>query len=131
VHARDAADNLELLAYFHYAIGALAAMLALVPALYLFVNVSLADPAVEPTVRTQAAAAIHYGSIALAIGGLGGALGLGALLVGAGRCLQARRRWAFCRAAAIVGCLFLPLGTIVGAVTLGILSRPEVRAGFR
>ena len=124
-------DALDVLAYFHYAVGALAAMLALLPALYLFVNISLSDPAVEPTVRTQAAAALHFGAIALAVVAIAAGLGIGALLAGAGRCLQLRRRWAFCRAASIVGCLFLPFGTILGATTLGILLRPEVRARFR
>jgi hypothetical protein len=127
---RPPADTLELLALFHYAVGALAGMLSLVPALFLFVNISLTDPAVEATVRTQAQSALHGAAVAGAVGALVAGLLLGALLVWAGRCLADRRRWGLCRAAAILSCLFVPIGTILGLVTLSMISRPDVRAEF-
>ncbi len=128
---RDPDDVLDLLAYFHYAIGACAGMLALVPAVYLFVSATLADPAVEATVRADATHALRFAAVAFALFALLCGLGICSLLVAAGRFLQSRRRWAFCRAASIVGCLFIPLGTILGAITLEILTRPGVREQFR
>lgn len=124
-------DSLDVLAYFHFAVGALSGMLSLIPAVYLFVNQSLVDPAVEASVRVQAADSLRFAMVAFALVALVCGFGIGALLVAAGRCLQLRRRWAFCRAASIVGCLFIPLGTILGAITLGLLTRPEVKAQFR
>lgn len=129
--ARPADDSLDLLAYFHFAVGALSGMLALVPGLFLFVNYSLTDAAVEPGVRAQATSALRFGPVAFALCALAAGLLVCALLVAEGFLLKARRRWAFCRAASLVGCLFVPLGTILGAATLGLLNKPEVRAEFR
>jgi hypothetical protein len=130
VTSRPAGEALDLLAYFHYAVGAMAAMLALVPALYLFVYWTLADPTIEPGLRAEAVAALRLASLATATIALVGGLGLGLVLAWAGRCLRERRRWAFCRGAALAGCLFVPFGTILGAVTLASLTRPDVRATF-
>ena len=106
-------------------------MVSLIPAVYLFVYQSLVDPAVEATVRVEATDALRFAMVAFALVALVCGLGICALLIAAGRFLQLRRRWAFCRAASIVGCLFIPLGTILGAITLGLLTRPEVRQQFR
>ena len=127
---RDPGDALDVLAYFHFAIGALAAMVSLIPAVYLFVSYSLIDPATEPSAGVQAGESLPFAVVALAILALACGLGTGALLAAAGRFLQLRRRWAFCRAASIVGCLFVPFGTLLGATTLVILTRPEVRQQF-
>jgi hypothetical protein len=54
----------------------------------------------------------------------------GALTLWGGRCLATRRRLNVARVAALVVCLFVPIGTILGAVTWSILQRPEVRARF-
>jgi hypothetical protein len=55
---------------------------------------------------------------------------LAGLLIYAGRCLARRTRRLFCLVAAGLGCLFFPLGTVLGVFTFIVLSRPTVRAVF-
>jgi hypothetical protein len=127
---RDPSEVLDPLALFHYALAAFAAMVALVPALLLFVSYNLADPAVESTMRSGAERALGWATVALAGFVLLAGFAYAALLVVAGGALRQRKRWALCRAAALVSCLFLPFGTILGALTLVVLSRDDVRARF-
>ncbi|KKN95120.1 hypothetical protein LCGC14_0181890 [marine sediment metagenome] len=44
--------------------------------------------------------------------------------------LKRRRGYWVCYLVAIASCAFFPLGTVLGVVTLKVLSRPNVRASF-
>ncbi len=126
---RDRRDDLQFLAMFHYAIGAMAAMVALVPSLLLFVATSL-TPAGQPIDSLLVAwlgergAAVGAG-VLLVLG-----FAVGGLLVAAGFGLARLRHYRLCLGAAIAGCFFPPFGTILGAVTIPRLLRPETRASF-
>ena len=52
------------------------------------------------------------------------------LLLHGGRNIVRRTRLTFCTGVAAVSCLFVPLGTILGALTMLVLSRPSVQALF-
>ena len=122
-------DDLQLLAMFHYAIGAMAAMVSVVPALHLFVATSL-TPAGAPVdallVRLwgERGAAFAAGFLFVLASALGG------LLIASGVNLVRRRNYRFCLFAALVGCLFIPFGTLLGVVTVSLLQRPAARALF-
>ena len=47
-----------------------------------------------------------------------------------GRCLAERRSMTYCFVMAVIACLSVPLGTILGVFTLVVLSRPSVKAKF-
>ena len=123
-------DDLQFLAMFHFAIGAMAAMVALVPALGLFVATSLAAPG-EPVdaflvrVFGEPGAAIAAGLL-LVLG-----MTLGGLLVAEGFYLLRLRNLRFCRFVSTLGLFFVPFGTLLGAVTLFVLSKPATQAQFR
>jgi len=126
----DPGDDLQILAFFHYAMGAMIAMTALIPATYYAVGVTLSDPAYDQSVNENAqllAFSLPFGWTLLL---LGVGLGLGGLVAWGGLCMQRRRRFRLCVAAAIGSCLFVPLGTILGAASLGILTRPGIRELF-
>jgi hypothetical protein len=122
-------EHLQFLSMFFYAVGALAAMLSLVPALALFVATSVRQPG-EP--------------IAFALAGLfgpaGAAVAVGVVLVAgftlfvlmarAGFLLARCRRYRYCVAVARAACLFVPAGTLLGLVTLPILKRPATQRLF-
>ena len=122
-------DDLQFLAMFHFAIGAMAALVSLVPALALFVSTSLAaqgQPVDMLLVRLfgEPGAAIAAGLL-LVIG-----MALGALLVAEGFHLMRLRRLRFCRFVSTLGLFFVPFGTMLGLVTLLVLARPTTQAQF-
>jgi hypothetical protein len=50
--------------------------------------------------------------------------------LGGGPHLGRRRGHAFCFVVACLACLFMPFGTVLGAFTIIVLSRPSVKARF-
>jgi hypothetical protein len=128
--ARDPAESLDLLAMAHYAVAALWAMVSLIPTIWIYVGHELAGAsglhqAGEPPPLPPSAFATTVALTVLVLGFAGGALTLWG-----GRCLATRRRLRVALAAAIVVCVFVPIGTVLGAVTWTIVQRPEVRARF-
>ena len=124
------ADELDVLAYFHYAMGILIAMLALVPGVFLFAGRELAARAGEEIVLTEGARATGAFTTVLFLLLVGFGLLVGALVVYGGRCLARRRGWRLCVLTSVVACLFFPLGTLLGGITLSYLTRRENRALF-
>jgi hypothetical protein len=125
----DEREHLQFLSMFFYAVGALAAMVSLVPALALFVAVSLRQPG-EPL---AIALAERLGLATAAI--LAGALlfagfVLFVLMARAGLMLRRCRNHRYCLAVAWAACLFVPIGTVLGAITIPILQRPATRRLF-
>jgi len=57
-------------------------------------------------------------------------LGMAALKLHVARCLGRRRSWLLCMVTAGVCCLGIPHGTVLGALSFLVLTRPSVRALF-
>ncbi|MGE0640898.1 MAG: hypothetical protein AB7G12_00940 [Thermoanaerobaculia bacterium] len=122
-------DDLQFLAMFHYSIGAMAAMVALVPALHLFVVTSL-TAAGEPVDSVLVQLLGENGAAVMAGFLLVFGIALGGLLVAAGMKMAKGRHLRFCIFASVLGLLFVPFGTMLGLVTLPLLRRPALRALF-
>ena len=120
-------DDLEALAFFHYAVAALAGFFGILPLVYLGMAwVAGVDPfarnlnqalGASPPVGLQVTAAL------VALGCFGCAAGIGI----AARRLVRRRDWGFCVAMAAAGCLFVPFGTMLGLWALAVPTRPGTR----
>ena len=123
-------DELDVLAYFHYAMGILVAMLALVPGVFLFAARELAPRPGESLVLTEGARATGAATTLLVALLVAAGIATGALIAWGGRCLARRRRWRLCVCTSFVACLFVPLGTLLGGITLSFLTRGDVRALF-
>jgi len=126
---RDPAESLDFLAMAHYAVAALWAMVSLIPALWVFTGFELAQASGLHR-PGEAAAPPSALATALAVAAVAAGFAGGTLTLWGGRCLATRRRHRVALASAIVLCLFVPIGTILGAVTWTIVQRPEVRARF-
>lgn len=126
----DRRDHLQILAFFHYAVGAMMAMVAVVPLVLSAVGSQMARPGGDEAIRTQGARVTELASFGCAAALLVVGLLAGGVVAYAGRCLLERRRYRFCLAAAALACLFLPIGTLLGTVTLALLLAPDVRALF-
>ena len=122
-------EHLQFLSMFFYAVGALAAMMTLIPALGLFLAAEMQQPG-EPLPFAVAerlglaTAAVASGALFLA------GLVLFILMTRAGMLLRRCRSYRFCLAVAWAACLFVPIGTLLGAVTVSILRRPATQRLF-
>ncbi len=121
---------LDILGIFHYVWGILIVLFTSVFLVYLvfgivFMHTSGGDPGAGPPPKIL--------GLALAVpGALGVTLGwtLAGFVIAAGKRLRDRRKHVFCMVMAGIECLILPLGTILGVITLTTLMRDEIRALF-
>jgi len=122
-------EHLQFLSMFFYAVGALAAMMTLIPALGLFLAAEMQQPG-EPL---PFALAERLGlPTAATLAGLLFAAGLllFILMTRAGMLLRRCQGYRFCLAVAWAACLFVPIGTLLGGVTVSILKRPATQRLF-
>lgn len=126
-------EHLRLLAIFFYISAALHAVLGCLPTLHVTIGLMmlLAPGNFGPSQGEDVflrAIGLMFTIVAGAIILVSWALALANVLTG--RFLSERRHLAFCRAVAIVECLFVPLGTLLGVFTLVVLTRPSIVAQF-
>ena len=116
------ADQLKLLSIFHYAVGGLAGLFALIPTLYLglglcliFASCSSSDGDASPVV--MGLFFVVFGLVAIVFG-----LILAIAIICSGRFLSQRKHYTFCLVMAGVECIFMPFGTCC-VFTLVVLLR--------
>jgi hypothetical protein len=118
-------EHLNLLAIFHYVMGALTALAAVFPGLYLVLGILVLTggaPGAPPSMGWM-----------FALGGGGFALlliGFGIVTAVAGYCLHRHKARVFCLVIAGFQCTQMPLGTILGIFTILVLSRDTVQELF-
>lgn len=130
-------NDLRLLAWFHYGLGALTALSAAVGAPLIWIGYQWMYPAEGLAARPVAPGEELYepeviGAVMIAAGAGMASLCLvhGAFLAYIGRCLARRRRRMLCLVFSFLNLIDLPLGTILSAFTLLVLNRPAVREAF-
>ncbi len=124
-------DNLNVLAIFHFVVAGFAVLVSLFPTVHLLVGIGLlsgffTDPK-EPFPYALIGWIFVIGASCWIVLGLVFA----SLMIWAGRCLRARRRYQFCLVMAGVACIFMPFGTILGVLTILVLTKEPVRAQFQ
>jgi len=128
-------EHLRLLSIFHYVVGALAGLFALLPSLHLLMGLWMASgaPMTGPPAGGEEEAFLRLmgGFMSAVAGGLI-ALGLAfaGCLIAAGRFLATRTHYTFCLVVAGIACTFFPFGTVLGVFTILVLMRPSVKALF-
>jgi hypothetical protein len=122
-------EHLKLLAIFHYVMGALSFLGAVIGVIYMFAGFFVFRHAAASGPSTPP---VEMGWIFAFIGGVIALLSvaLGVCLIIAGRSLTARRNRTFCMVVAGINCLNVPLGTLLGVFTFIVLLRPSVAAQF-
>ncbi|MEI8196444.1 MAG: hypothetical protein WCI73_11085 [Phycisphaerae bacterium] len=119
--------QLRLLSIFHYILAGLTALYGCVAVYYLVIDLSNFGRPIAPDVRVLFPPLVEL----MIVGVFTQAIWILAILIFfAGRCLARRHRHAFCAVVACLECLFIPLGTILGALTLSVLWRPNVKVIF-
>ena len=125
-------EHLRLLAIFHYVVGGLMAFFASIFIVHFVMGaVMLAAPTFFGNSR-QPGPPAFMGMFFMIIGGSVVLVGwtMAALTIYAGRCLARRRHHTLCMVAAVVCCLYVPFGTVLGVFTIIVLQRPRVKEMF-
>jgi hypothetical protein len=121
-------EHLRLLSIFHCVAAAMAALVACIPFLHLFMGLALATGALGDTDPEARPVGIVIMIIALGFIFIGWVLA--ALMVFAGRSLAQRKRYTFCLVMGGIECLFMPVGTVLGVFTIIVLVRDSVKELF-
>lgn len=121
-------EYLRLLSNFHLVAAGLTVLLAMLPLFEVTLGVTLiATPfhngqPLSPDMGLM--------SVLVRVSLLLGGWALAAFMYAAAGRLRRQAAWTFCFAVAVLECLAIPHGTLLGVFTIGMLIRPQVRALF-
>lgn len=116
--------NLDLLGTFHYIVGGILALWSCIPIIHIVIGVSMLagvfDGNQEPP-RIIALLFVVLGSVFV----IGGWCLVTAIII-AGKRLKRRESRIYCLVLAGVECIFMPFGTVLGVLTLIVITKPTV-----
>lgn len=124
----DEANQLDLLAIFHYVVGGMTALFACIPLIHVAIGLALLQVDFEGPNPPPA----WLGAIFVVVGGLFVLCGwaVAAAILVAGRKLHKRRSRIYCLVVGALECLVMPFGTILGVFTLIVLTKDAAKALF-
>ena len=117
---------LKLLSLAHYILGGIAAAFSSAAIVRFFLRFSKVVGHMGPPWHGHIGAAPGMHSILYGIGGLAFAV----CLILSGRYLSKQIHYVFCLVIAAIACIFIPVGTVLGVLTLIVLTRPAVQELF-
>jgi hypothetical protein len=131
---KDHEQSLKLLSIFHYVAAGLLAVCATIPIIHLVIGLFFLNAPDEvfdgdpppPAVRTLIGILFTVIPTLIILAGWTTAF----LTALAGRYLSRRRHHTFCLVSAGVLCMFMPIGTVLGVLTIIVLIQPEVKDAF-
>jgi hypothetical protein len=125
------ADHIRLLAIFHFVIAGLVALAACIPLLHLVLGiVILVAPESFGSGNDGVPRAVGLVFVLVAIVISFAGWTFAGCLACSGRCLLRHKSYTFCLVMAAVACLMVPLGTILGVLTILVLLRPTTKTLF-
>lgn len=122
-------DDIHLLSIFHWVLAGLAALFSALPLLYVAMGVAMLQGKFDG--RNQPPPFFGWMMVVMGIALMLLGLGYAALVAYAGRCVGRTRHWTFVIVVAALSCAFFPFGTVLGAFTIIVLSKPEVKSLFQ
>lgn len=124
-------EHLKLLSIFHYVVGGLAGVFAMVPIFHLLLGlVFILAPSEFQSEGDCAPAFIGWFFVVFAGAFIAMGLAFAASVIIAGRFLAQRCHYLYCLVMAGIECIFLPFGTVLGVFTIVVLMRESVKALF-
>ncbi|MGK2857596.1 MAG: hypothetical protein ACSLFQ_10365 [Thermoanaerobaculia bacterium] len=123
-------DHLRLLSIFHYVVAAFAALFALFPVIHLVIGIAIltgrfADGGSDDGARWVGGFFVAFASAWILAG-----LTFAVCVFLAARNLAKRTRYLYCLVIAGLECMFVPFGTVLGVLTLVVLTKDPVKAKF-
>lgn len=125
-------EHLRLLSIFHYVVAGLIALVACVPIIYLVVGLLMVFAPDKLATSEGELPPAFIGWLFVLLGGgliLAG-LTLAVFIAVTGRYLSQHKHHLFCMVVAVIECLFMPFGTILGIFTIIVLMRNSVKELF-
>lgn len=122
-------QHLNLLSIFHYILAGLLALVGCIPIVHLTIGIAMLAGAFDGG-KNDPPPEMGIIFIVAAVLGMAFNWTLAICLFVAGRMLKARRSRTFCFIVAVVSCVFMPVGTVLGVFTIIVLSRPTVKQLF-
>jgi hypothetical protein len=126
-------EHIRLLSIFYYVLGAMAALWAFIPLIYVVIGM-LFGVGFAANANDKDAAPLAFMGILFVVMGLCAFVlcaAFAALKIYTGYCLAHRKNRVFCYIVAALSCLSMPFGTILGIFTFIVLARPTVAAQFQ
>jgi hypothetical protein len=126
-------QQLKMLSIGHYVLGGLTGLFSLFPLIHVGMGIMmLTSPETFASASDPEGAPAFAGWFFIGIGTFIIVLGLSlaVLIIEAGRGLSQQRKYTFCFVIACIECMNVPLGTVLGVLTLMALNRPEVKEMF-
>jgi hypothetical protein len=124
-------EHLRLLKIFYYIFSGITAFQASIPLIHVAIGIIILIAAAAGGGEERGPPAF-LGLLFVCVGGaivlIGWTLAICAFF--AARCLSRRTAYVFCFAIAVLNCLFIPYGTVLGIFTIIVLVRPSVKAIF-
>src|SRR5882757_6221107 len=105
------AEHLKLVFIFHYVVSGMAALFACIPIIHLVIGLVILLP--------DMASCFVLAGWTFAV-----------LILLAGRFIARRKHYTFCFVVACAECMFMPFGTVLGALTILVLGRQSVKELF-
>ncbi len=125
-------EQLKLLSIFHYVVGGLAGLFALLPIVHLVFGLMIVfSPETFPGKPGDSPPALlGWFFVGIALAAILFGLALAASIVVAGRSLAKQTRYTYCLVVAGIECMFMPFGTVLGVFTIVVLMRESVKPLF-
>ena len=127
--AETTREHLRLLGIGYFVGAGMAALVGCIPIIHVVIGLLMITGKIDDHGKP---APVWVGAIFLCVGLMAMFLGwafAGFLLI-AGRILRRQRHYTFCFVAAVIVSLFMPLGTVLGVLTIVVLIKPETKALF-
>ncbi len=127
-------EHLRLLSIFHYVVGGIAGLFACFPCIHLVLGILLVSGAIPWQDQAgQQPPPAFVGWLFITIGGTFIVIGwsVALMILIAGRFLARYTHYMYCFVVAVIECLFMPFGTVLGVFTIIVLMRPSVKSLFQ
>lgn len=124
------ADHLRLLSIFHYVVAAFAALFALFPVIHLAIGIAILTGRFAGGGSDDGALWVGGFFVAFASVWILAGLAFAVCVFLAARNLAKRTRYLYCLVIAGLECMFVPFGTVLGVLTLVVLTKEPVKAMF-
>ena len=120
--------HLRLLSIFHYIVGGMLVLFACIPLIHLSIGIAVMSGAFNGTNNGNPPPEL-IGLLFAVMGGLFFVIGqaLAWLIIYSGRQIKNRKNYMFSFIIACLMCMFMPFGTILGVLSIIVLSRESVK----